>query len=378
MIANPPLQLTVLTGLGTCHSVVCIELCIPEEKMSPLHNHSKSERPGEMEDNARDSVPEQHMDDDEEWCCNLKENFVIQKYITKGSYGRIFKIQENSSNLFYALKVISRFSKDELDEVDELQKLREKRIMETIESYPFLVKLHSSFTTPLHIVLIMDYIDGISLADYVESLDACTLPEGDAAFYIAETSLALHFLHKNGIIHRDVKVDNIMIDVDGHVKLIDFGGAKDGLGFGVRTSTLICSEFNAAPEIFSELSYTFMVDWYALGIVLCLMLTSDHPFISLVGRCSEEITLQEYKNMISAIQKKEFHLKKDVSSDAFSLLQRLLEADPKKRMGSCDSADEMEIKQHVFLNEIDWTMLEEKKAKPPFIPKVENARVKQL
>lgn len=140
------------------------------------------------------------------------------------------------------------------------------------------MKLQFSFQDALHLYLIMDFINGGELFYHLQQEGKFT--EERTRFYAAELILALDYLHKAGVVYRDVKPENILIDYEGHIKLTDFGLSKEGmLETGGITESFCGTPEYLAPEIINcKSGYGFSVDWYSLGLVLLEMLTGEHPF----------------------------------------------------------------------------------------------------
>lgn len=99
--------------------------------------------------------------------------------------------------------------------------------------------------------------------------------EPRAVFYAACVVLGLQYLHENKIIYRDLKLDNLLLDTDGYVKIADFGLCKEGMGFGDRTGTFCGTPEFLAPEVLTETSYTRAVDWWGLGVLIFEMLVGE-------------------------------------------------------------------------------------------------------
>jgi serine/threonine protein kinase len=140
------------------------------------------------------------------------------KTIGRGSFSKVFLVSKMDTNRFYAMKVIKK--KALVNEVDKKRVLQEKKIFKLVD-HPFIVKLHYSFQTHQKFYFILDLVNGDQMYEYM--LRKFQLKEKAVKFYAAELVLALKCLHENDIIYRDLKPSNILIDSQGHIKIIDFG-----------------------------------------------------------------------------------------------------------------------------------------------------------
>lgn len=184
--------------------------------------------------------------------------------------------------------------------------------------------------------------------------------EARARFYAAEVTLALQFLHKHYIIYRDLKLDNIILDQDGHCKLADFGMCKEGIIEGKTTTTTFCGTPDyIAPEILQELQYGASVDWWALGVLMYEMMAGQPPFEA-----------DNEDDLFESILRDDVLYPIWISKEAVSILKGFMTKNPAKRLG-CVTANggENAIKIHPFFQEIDWEALEARKVKPPIRPK---------
>lgn len=184
--------------------------------------------------------------------------------------------------------------------------------------------------------------------------------EARARFYAAEVTLALQFLHKHYIIYRDLKLDNIILDQDGHCKLADFGMCKEGIIEGKTTTTTFCGTPDyIAPEILQELQYGASVDWWALGVLMYEMMAGQPPFEA-----------DNEDDLFESILRDDVLYPIWISKEAVSILKGFMTKNPAKRLG-CVAANggENAIKIHPFFQEIDWEALEARKVKPPIRPK---------
>jgi serine/threonine protein kinase len=260
----------------------------------------------------------------------------------------------------YAIKALQKASITE-DEVIE-HTMTERRVLEAVRQHPFLSTLHYAFQTDSKLYLVLDYKGGGNLLTY----SYCRIFTEDAArFYISETILALEHLHKLGIIHRDVKQENILIDLQGHVVLSDFGLSKMFLPYEKHIAYSWCGTLsNMAPELAETCpdGYDRTVDWWSLGIVTYELLTGWPPF----ERERESETREETARRINTEQP---YIPGHLSPDAKHFISKLLIKNPRERLGGGkDDADE--LKRHPFLKGINWSDLAQKKILAPIAPKI--------
>lgn len=151
--------------------------------------------------------------------------------------------------------------------------------------------------------------------------------------------LCLEYLHEHGWVYRDLKPSNVMLDVEGHAHLVDFGLCKRVEKRVRRWSTGGSVEY-LSPEVFESGKYDASVDWWSLGVVLWEMLSGGVP--------------------TNGVLEKPWYM----SMGAFNVCYRLMERDVKRRLGACGSE---EVKRHPFFGSVDWEAMRERRVKPPFV-----------
>ncbi|XP_025237374.1 protein kinase C zeta type [Theropithecus gelada] len=264
------------------------------------------------------------------------------------------KLYRANGHLFQA----KRFNRD----IDWVQ--TEKHVFEQASSNPFLVGLHSCFQTTSRLFLVIEYVNGGDLMFHMQRQRK--LPEEHARFYAAEICIALNFLHERGIIYRDLKLDNVLLDADGHIKLTDYGMCKEGLGPGDTTSTFCGTPNYIAPEILRGEEYGFSVDWWALGVLMFEMMAGRSPFDIITD--NPDMNTEDY--LFQVILEKPIRIPRFLSVKASHVLKGFLNKDPKERLGCRPQTGFSDIKSHAFFRSIDWDLLEKKQALPPFQPQI--------
>uniref|UniRef100_A0A674CNJ6 Ribosomal protein S6 kinase n=1 Tax=Salmo trutta TaxID=8032 RepID=A0A674CNJ6_SALTR len=280
------------------------------------------------------------------------ENFELLKVLGTGAYGKVFLVRKNSGHdegKLYAMKVLKKAAIVQKAKTAEHTRT-ERQVLEHIRQSPFLVTLHYAFQTQtkLHLILGERWRDHFS--------------EEEVRIYIGEIILALEHLHKLGIVYRDIKLENILLDSEGHLVLTDFGLSKEFLEEEKERTYSFCGTIEyMAPEIIRGKSgHGKSVDWWSLGILMFELLTGASPF-----------TLEGERNSQSEVSKRILHCEPPfpsmIGAVAQDLLRKLLVKDPHKRLGSGPRRAE-DIKTHAFFKV--WSDLAEKKVVSPFKPEI--------
>jgi len=283
------------------------------------------------------------------------DSFDFKKVIGKGNYGKVMLATKKDDPMAkpYAIKVIKKSGVLEQASLQHI--LAEHKVLQNMDN-PFLVKMHYAFQTDDRLYFVMEYVRGGELF-YIMGKQGRFVEER-ACLYTAEICSALTYLHTRGIVYRDLKLENLLLDETGHIKVTDFGLCKQGLVKpGATTSTFCGTPEYLAPEIIEEENYGLSVDWWTLGIVLHEMLVGQPPFGGNVGM----------DELFQKILHQPISFPGFLSKNAVALLGGLLERNPEKRLGS-GPRDGEEIKEHPFYAKIDWNKLLAKEITPLYIP----------
>lgn len=295
------------------------------------------------------------------------EDFTPVKCLGDGSFGIVHLVRQNATGRLFAQKQLTKAKLTVTKKSIEMTK-SERSILELVNRHPFIVNLYYAFQDREKLYLILEFAQGGELFHHLNIETMFT--EDKAAFYLAEIVLALDYLHNTvGVIYRDLKPENCLLDADGHLLLTDFGLSKVAVEDpatpgGSRCNSLGVGTFEyMAPELIrgSDLSdwgpgYGKACDWWSFGALACDMMTGSPPF-----KANNITKLQQ------EIMKAKLKLPYFLSPDAKDLMNRLLRKEPSKRLGS-KKDDIAVIKKHRFFRKIDWKKLEGRELEPPIRP----------
>jgi len=305
-------------------------------------------------------------------------DFDVIRFLGAGGFGMVLLAQKIDTSRLYAIKVIDKRILISQNQTHSI--FREKEVLACIE-HPFIVSLRYAFQTEDHLCFVLDYIAG---GNMYSDLMRGPYPHERACFYAAQIVLATQHLHELDILYRDLKPDNVLLTLDGYVKLADMGAARglneDGSisveDHGAlntsssnktaksvdpsrgRRMTITGTHGYRAPEVY-ERDYGKEADWWNVGILIIEMLTAENPLRGENRRESEYLT-----------KHKELSLPSYIHTDAKHIVLKLLERDPKKRLG-CGEFGVQEIKDQRYFAAIDWEALMLLEMKPPFEPDLE-------
>ncbi|QIX01913.1 hypothetical protein AMS68_007430 [Peltaster fructicola] len=280
-------------------------------------------------------------------------HFRLLRVVGKGSFGKVRIVERKDTGLTFALKYIR---KDEVVRSESVRNiLRERRMLEHL-NHPFLCNLRYSFQDHEYLYIVVDLMTGGDLRFHITRK---TFTEDAVRFWIAELGCALRYVHQQGIVHRDVKPDNVLLDAEGHVHLADFNVASDftlARPLTSRSGTLAY----LAPEVYAGRGYWSEVDWWSLGVLFYECIYNKRPF--------EAPNHEALAQLIMRADTQFPVTNPPISMPCLHAISSLLEKDKKKRIGAIDFES---FSDNPFFRELDFAALERKEIEPVFCPSSE-------
>ncbi|CAM9816307.1 unnamed protein product, partial [Ectocarpus sp. 13 AM-2016] len=259
-------------------------------------------------------------------------------------------VRRKNTGVLYAMKILKKGDVVRKRQVERTK--IERRVLGNVE-HPFLMRLHYAFQTDNKLYLVLDYCPGGELFFHLSRYKR--FPEGVVRFYAAELVLALKHLHDNNIIYRDIKPENILLDADGHIKLGDFGLAKDNVSDSTFGAQSVCGtpEY-MAPEVINKAGHGTAVDWWGLGMLMYEMLTGLPPWYT-----------KDRQKLFERLRGAPLVIPKNVSAPSASIIGGLLTRNPSKRLGTLGA---LQVMNHDFFRGLDWAALLAKRIPAPLNP----------
>uniref|UniRef100_A0A8C1ZBI0 non-specific serine/threonine protein kinase n=1 Tax=Cyprinus carpio TaxID=7962 RepID=A0A8C1ZBI0_CYPCA len=279
-------------------------------------------------------------------------DFDYLKLLGKGTFGKVILVREKASGVYYAMKILRKeviIAKDEVAHT-----VTESRVLQNTR-HPFLTVSVCVCVRERECVCVRECVRE-SLFFHLSR--ERVFSEDRARFYGAEIVSALDYLHSQNVVYRDLKLENLMLDKDGHMKITDFGLCKEGITDEATMRTFCGTPEYLAPEVLEDNDYGRAVDWWGLGVVMYEMMCGRLPFYN-----------QDHERLFELIVMEEIRFPKSLSPEAKALLTGLLRKDPKQRLGG-GPEDAREVMGHKFFSGIHWEDVLQKKLVPPFKPQV--------
>ncbi|XP_057303802.1 serine/threonine-protein kinase MRCK alpha-like [Hydractinia symbiolongicarpus] len=289
-----------------------------------------------------------------------RDDFDTLNVIGRGAFGEVAVVQMKSTSQIYAMKTLNKW---EMLKRAETACFREERDVLVFGDNRWVTKLHYAFQDESNLYFVMDYYSGGDLLTLLSKYED-HIPEKMLKFYVAEIILAINSIHELNYVHRDIKPDNVLIDVTGHIRLADFGSClkigKDGY---VKCSVAVGTPDYISPEILQAMEagkgeYGKECDWWSLGICCYEMIYGETPFYA-------ESLVETYGKIMDHKSKFIFPDDYEVSDHCKDLMSKLV----------CDSAIRLgrngihDFKSHPFFEHLDWENIFD--CTPPYVPELD-------
>ncbi|KAI7782124.1 hypothetical protein LA080_013800 [Diaporthe eres] len=294
------------------------------------------------------------------------DDFAKVRTLGTGTFARVCLVRlaspknEAERSRVFALKILRKTEVIKLKQIDHVR--HERAILGEVSGHPFITNLLASFSDRESLYLLLDYVPGGELFSYLRKFRR--FDEKMARFYAAEIVLVLEYLHEQqgGVAYRDLKPENLLLDEEGHIKLVDFGFAKrlGGRDGASETYTLCGTPEYLAPEVIHNKGHTTAVDWWALGILIYEFLTGYPPFW-------HQNPIEIYKQIVE--KPVIFPQEPPISHEAQDIIRSFCNADRSRRLGNV-SGGAKRVKEHPFFRGVNWDDVFNRRHRGPIIPPI--------
>ncbi|KAM3135462.1 hypothetical protein pb186bvf_012481 [Paramecium bursaria] len=279
-------------------------------------------------------------------------DFSLVKCIGVGGFSRVYLVRKKDNGKFYALKLIDK--KFIMENSKEIIVQNERDIMARMDNQ-FVTPLHYAFETKYYIAFVLDYCAGGELFYHLRKLRR--LNEMDAKFYFVEICIGMAYLHSQNIVYRDIKPENILLDLQGHLLLSDFGLSKPDMSPDDFAYSFCGSPEYMAPEMLLKTGHNYLVDCYCLGALLYELVTGLPPFYS-------HNTNEIYNSILT--ENIQFPPYVQISNTLKELIHSLLQKEPSERLGQ--NGGIVEILTHPWFQDVDFESIVGRKLPAPYRP----------
>lgn len=277
-------------------------------------------------------------------------DLTLLKVIGRGTFAQQVALAQHAQS--QDMVVVKTLDKDTLVKRKQVaHTLDEKRVLQAVGGHPFIVTLYSSFQTSCDVNFVLEYCQGGELFYHLQQQFKQKFDENAVRFYAAEVLTALSALHEKHIVYRDLKPENVLLDAQGHVKLADFGFAKQGMVPGKRTFSFCGSPEYLSPEMVERDGHDITTDMWSFGCFVFELLTGSPPF--------QDNNMQR---LFDRIQEARVWYPPYLGGSAVDLMKKLLRVDPSSRLTACQAMD------HPFFKTVDWSALLQRQVTPPIVP----------
>ncbi|XP_050524599.1 cGMP-dependent protein kinase, isozyme 2 forms cD5/T2 isoform X1 [Daktulosphaira vitifoliae] len=283
---------------------------------------------------------------------NLKlSDLQVLATLGVGGFGRVELVQvNNDSTRSFALK---QMKKSQIVETRQQQHIMSEKEIMGEANCDFIVKLFKTFKDQKYLYMLMESCLGGELWTILR--DRGHFDDSTTRFYTGCVVEAFDYLHSRNIIYRDLKPENLLLDISGYVKLVDFGFAKK-LQNGRKTWTFCGTPEYVAPEVILNRGHDISADYWSLGVLMFELLTGTPPFTG-------ADPMKTYNIILKGIDAIEFP--RNITRNARVLIKKLCRDNPAERL--------TEVQKHKWFDGFNWEGLRNRTLTPPILPKVRSA-----